>query len=177
MNQLPIRFTLCALLLSTPACSRSAGSPPAPVDPAVASDAFLGNGNRCLEQARYACALENYSQAVKLNPQSGHALTNLAWVLATAPDKQYRNGARAITLADSAVHIATRNGNLPDNLGYSVALAAAYAEVGSFAEAVNIMNGVLAIARQGHHDQQYIDMYQKYLDSFLAGKPWRYSPE
>lgn len=176
MIQLSPWLILCALLLGTPACSPSSARPPAPVDPEVASNAFLGKGNQCLEQARYACALENYSEAAKLNPQSGHALTNLAWVLATAPDKQYRDGARAITLADSAVHIATRNGNLPDNLGYLVALAAAHAEVGSFAEAVTIMNGVLAIARQGNHEEQYLDSYQEYLDSFLARRPWRYSP-
>jgi tetratricopeptide (TPR) repeat protein len=159
------------------ACSPSAGSPPQPVDAVVASNSYLDKGNQCLGQGKYECAIENYSTAVRVNPRSGDALTNLAWVFATAPDVKYRNGARAVALADSAVHIATRDGTRLDNLGYEVALAAGYAETGAYAEAVRIMKDVINVARQAGHEQQYLDLYQKELDSFLAQRPWRYYPQ
>lgn len=176
MKSLTLALAGLPMALGSAACGPSPPLRPPSIDIVAESDRYLGEGNRCLERAAYSCALTNYAEAVRFNPRSGHALTNLAWVLSTAPEAHYRDGARAIELADSAVRIAARNGTLHANLGYPVALAAAFAEVGDFDAAVGRMREVLAIARREGHEQRYIDVYQRYLDSYLACTAWRYSP-
>ena len=59
------------------------------------------------------------------------ALNNLAWVLATSPKAELRNGAEAVRLAERACEL-THYGE-PLFIG---TLAAAYAEAGRFPEAV-----------------------------------------
>ena len=55
----------------------------------------------------------------------------MAWLLATSPEASLRDGARAVELAQRAVRLT--GGREPDALD---TLAAAYAEAGRFAEAV-----------------------------------------
>jgi len=82
-------------------------------------------------EGRYADAIAGYEEALKHPPTSPEVLNNLAWLLTTCPDPQFRDGTKAVQLAEQActltryekaVHIGT--------------LAAAYAEVGRFAEAI-----------------------------------------
>ena len=80
-------------------------------------------------QARAAIA--QWEQSLALNPNDGNAQSNLAWMLATAPDDSLRDGARAVTLAESALQLA---GGVSPILHRT--LAAAYAESGRFADAI-----------------------------------------
>ena len=44
-------------------------------------------------------AASHYETAIQLSPDSSEALNALAWLLATTPDAQLRNGTRAVLLA------------------------------------------------------------------------------
>lgn len=80
---------------------------------------------------RYGDAIRDYFRVIELDPMSGGSYNNLAWLLATAEDPRYRDCKKAIFLARKALEIG-KNGAWLDTL------AAAYAECGSFEEAIQV---------------------------------------
>jgi protein O-mannosyl-transferase len=76
-------------------------------------------------------ALQNYEKALAIFPDLAVTQTNIAWILATAPDASLRNGARALRLSLRAHELS--GGNDPFFLHI---LAAAYAETGDFPNAI-----------------------------------------
>ena len=88
-----------------------------------------------------ASAISHLRQAVRLAPRNFLALNNLAWMLATEPDPQLRNGREAGQLALRAAVAAGRNN--PNALD---TLAAAYAETGRFADAVRTAQSAVQAA-------------------------------
>ena len=76
-------------------------------------------------------AVSHYREALRWNPASAGTLNNLAWILATDSDAALRNGAEAVRLAYRACEITHF-----ENALMVGTLAAAYAEVGRFAEAL-----------------------------------------
>lgn len=85
-------------------------------------------------------ALERFGMAVKLQPHSGGAHYGVAWILATAPEEELRDGMRAIEHARRAV------GLIKDNAFMLDALAASHAEAGEFAEAVKWAEQAIQLA-------------------------------
>jgi len=83
----------------------------------------------------------NLSQTLQFDPDNAEAANNLAWILATNEDPKFRNGTKAVELALRACRIAKYKD--PSALD---TLAAAYAEVGRFEEAVDTAERALAIA-------------------------------
>jgi tetratricopeptide (TPR) repeat protein len=80
------------------------------------------------------------------NPDEIGLALYLAWELATNPDAAARDGARALQLAEKALQARAAKepgGANPDELD---TLAAAYAELGRFDEAVTVMDRVLRAA-------------------------------
>ena len=75
-------------------------------------------------------ALNDYGRALEINPFFVDAYNNKAWILATAADKRYRDGARAVMLAQKAVELKPSAPSLDT-------LAAAYAAVGNYASAID----------------------------------------
>lgn len=75
----------------------------------------------------------NCGKAVEQFSQVGDdtALGNVAWILATCPEAEYRDGNRAVELSLQLLKV---NENDPTNLDN---LAAAYAEVGDFSAAIS----------------------------------------
>ena len=76
-------------------------------------------------------AISQWQEALAIQPDNGNAASNLAWVFATSPDDSIRDGTRAAELGERALRIS--GGKIP--MIYKV-LAAAYAENGRFADAV-----------------------------------------
>jgi cytochrome c-type biogenesis protein CcmH/NrfG len=87
-------------------------------------DAFLLKG-----KAREATG--DYERALDLAPELVKSLSGLGWILATCPDGSLRNGARAVQLSTKAVELSRRQRPIALRT-----LAAAYAEVGEFDDAV-----------------------------------------
>jgi Flp pilus assembly protein TadD len=86
-------------------------------------------------------AASQYETAIQLSPNSAEALNALAWLLATTPDAQLRNGTRAVVLAEQACRLT----DFKQPLLVST-LAAAYAEAGRFNEAVQTAGKAIALA-------------------------------
>lgn len=81
-------------------------------------------------QGRAREAVAEYRLGLSFAPQSPEALNNLAWILATSPLPDVRNGAEAVRLAWAACQLTAHR--QPVLIG---TLAAAYAEAGDFDKA------------------------------------------
>jgi protein O-mannosyl-transferase len=88
-------------------------------------------GTALIQQGHLREAIDQWEEALATQPENGNAASNLAWVFATCPEDSIRDGARAAELGVRALRIS--GGKIP--MIYKV-LAAAYAENGRFADAV-----------------------------------------
>ena len=88
-------------------------------------------GTALIQQGLVKEAIDQWQDALALQPDNGNAASNLAWVFATCPEDSIRDGARAVELGEKALRIS--GGKIPTI--YKV-LAAAYAENGRFADAI-----------------------------------------
>ena len=88
-------------------------------------------GTALIQQGHIREAIDQWQEALTVQPENGNAASNLAWVFATCPEDSLRDGTRAAELGEKALRIS--GGKIP--MIYKV-LAAAYAENGRFAEAV-----------------------------------------
>jgi tetratricopeptide (TPR) repeat protein len=94
------------------------------------SAAYLNRGNAWAGKGEHDKALADYAEAIRYDPQFLAAYNNLAWSLATRPERQLRDGPRAVTAATKACELtAWKNAECLDTL------AAANAEAGDFPEA------------------------------------------
>lgn len=108
-------------------------------------------------------AIHHYERAAAGG--SSHARNNLAWLLATTPDPEYRDGERAVTLIRS---IALHRGDWQ----YLDTLAAAWAAAGNFEQAVATARQAMDAAR---HDPQAqaadASAMARRLERYRAGQP------
>lgn len=125
--------------------------------------ALRGRADAYLQVGKHAEAIADYEKASQLNPEEAGIFNNLAWVLATSPKDEIRNGTRAIELAKKAAELTDYKA------AYILStLAAAYAETGDFDAAIEWSEKALAAA-----DEDLREPLQKELDSFRQKKPWR----
>jgi Flp pilus assembly protein TadD len=142
------------------------------IDPNDA-DAHYNYGNTLLQVGRAREAVAQYSRALELNRDDVEAQNNLAWVLATCPDAAVRNGIRAVAVAERADSLTM--GKSPV---ISATLAAAYAEVGRFADAVKAAERAFRLASaegnqsRAHSIRAQIELYQ----TAAAFRDRRYTP-
>jgi len=121
------------------------------------ADALLSYG----EQKK---AVEDYEIILKAEPSAKGTLNNLAWVLATSPDDDVRDGKRAIPIAVRAC----------EATGYKTphvlsTLAAAHAEAGDFEKAKEWSQKAVDLAEDGEMKKQL----EGELESYKQKKPWR----
>ena len=88
-------------------------------------------GTALIQQGHVKEAIDQWQDALAIQPENGNAASNLAWVFATCPEDSIRDGSRAAELGEKALRIS--GGKIP--MIYKV-LAAAYAESGRFADAI-----------------------------------------
>jgi Flp pilus assembly protein TadD len=86
-------------------------------------------------------AIDHYREALRLRPSRIEVMNNLAWLRATARDPRFRNSSEAVELAERACRM-TGYGNA----NYLDTLAAAYAEAGQTAQAVQIGERAVQLA-------------------------------
>jgi tetratricopeptide (TPR) repeat protein len=85
--------------------------------------------------------------------------------MATCPESRYRDGKRAVELAEKAVV-------LRDDANFLDTLAAAYAEAGRFQDAIKTEEKAIAkLKKEGN--TKNIPAFEEHLSSYKAGKPWR----
>jgi tetratricopeptide (TPR) repeat protein len=136
------------------------------LDPNFAA-AHYALGRIAVLQRRVAEALEHWREAARLNPRWADPLLNLAWVLATDPHAELRNGPEAVKLASRAAELAgNRNVKILDTL------AAAYAEAGQYSEASSTAREAqTAAAAQGQPD--LAEQIQQRLALYDSRQPYR----
>ncbi len=110
------------------------------IDPGYAN-AHYNLGVVLGHEGRNAEAIAQFKEALDLQPDDPAIQYKLAWVLATAPERSLRDGARALQLATQASR--SSGGRDPNILR---ALAAAYAQEGQFANAVETAQRALELA-------------------------------
>ena len=94
------------------------------------------------------------------------ALNNLAWLRATCPNAQHRDGAEAVRLATQACEL-THYAN-PNTLA---TLAAAYAEGGQISDALGLAEQ--AQARAGEVPSELKERLGAMIRTFRAHQPYR----
>jgi tetratricopeptide (TPR) repeat protein len=114
-----------------------------------------------------AKALAGQRESLRSRPHDVALLNEIAWMLATNPNASIRNGAEALELALRAAQLS--NGREPAVLG---TLAAAYAEAGRFAEAVQTAEKALELATQ-QNQQQMVQSIRIKIPLYRAGTPFR----
>ena len=124
-----------------------------------------GRSDALISIGEHKKAAKDLRSALKIQPTDSGVLNNLAWLFATSPETNLRNGEKAIKLATKAceetewkaAHIIST-------------LAAAYAENGDFENACEYSHKALdADGGNGNIDEQL----QKELSSYKEKKPWR----
>ena len=119
--------------------------------------AHLLRGRIWQERREFAKAAQDFSAALEFNPNSPDVCNSLAWLLATCPDENFRDGRRAVTFALNACTLT--NWSRPSDLD---TLAAAYAENGDFDLAIKTQQQALSAvpAEQKDDYQSRLDLYE-----------------
>ena len=130
-------------------------------------DAQFNLGHALAAQGEMGEAVVQYRKAVELRPANIYLLNDLAWCLATATDAGVRNGAEALTLAQKAVKLGGANNPL-----ILQTLAAAYAETGRYAEALETAQTAERLAAAANKDALARQL-QEEMHLYNAGLPMR----
>jgi Flp pilus assembly protein TadD len=123
-------------------------------------------GGLLCSAGQYREALAHLEAAYAENAGDVAVANNLAWLLATCPEAAYRDGPRALRLAEWACKATSHKS--PPLLD---SLAAAYAEVGRFDDAVRITRQAIEIVRSS--PKASTQTLESRLALYLAGKPCR----
>jgi tetratricopeptide (TPR) repeat protein len=130
------------------------------------AEAHNNLGNALLQEGAVAEAIAQYQTALQIKPDYAEAHNNLAWVLATAPQAPLRNGGKAVELAERANQLT--GGENPVILH---TLAAAYAEVGRFSDAMRSAQKAIEWA-QAAGRKDLAEQFNGELKLYEAGLPF-----
>jgi protein O-mannosyl-transferase len=124
-------------------------------------------GTVLVQQGRIREGIEEWQKVLSIEPDNGNAMSNLAWVFATAPDDSLRDGAKAVQLAREALRIS--GDRIPIIFR---TLAAAYAETGRFSEAIQTAQHGIELANSQGNPGLAAEL-QSTIGLYEAGKPLR----
>lgn len=127
-------------------------------------DSLRGRGDAYLSLSKHKEAVADYMEALKIDSERDGVLNNLAWVLATSPFDEVRDGKKAIEYA-------TKAGELTEWKEAHVlsTLASGYAETGDFEKAKEWIEKALEISE----DEDQREGLNNELESYKEEKPWR----
>jgi tetratricopeptide (TPR) repeat protein len=130
-----------------------------------------------VKNRQYAEAVRTYEQALQMKPNPSDisaskarrwAQNNLAWLLANCTQEPVRDGARAVALAQQIV------ASYPRDVAYLDTLAAAYAEVGRFEDAIRTaQEAENNIPKHVSKDDPNVIEFRKHWDVYKSHRPRR----
>lgn len=125
--------------------------------------ALRSRGDAHLNLGDHASAVEDFRKAYELRQDDSFLLNNYAWLLATSPDDEVRDGKLAIELATQACEIEDYEA------GHILStLAAAYAETGDFEKAKEWSNKAIEVGKP-----EQIEELKKELEKYKNKQPMR----
>jgi tetratricopeptide (TPR) repeat protein len=128
-------------------------------------DAYFNRANIYRARHEYAKAVADYREVIRLDPKEPDAYDSLAWILATCPDEKVRDGQKAVDYAGTACELTDASS------AYFVStLAAAFAEIGKFDQAIKWQKRALESSR---YEQAEGEKARERLKLFEAYKPFR----
>jgi len=126
-------------------------------------------GIACAYAGDEGAAKADFERAEAMAPGSAESYNARAWLLATNPNPQGRDGKKAIADATRACEMT--NWKNPEMLD---TLAAAYAEAGDFQQAVNWQQKAIDLTSTTFLTT--IDERRAWLATYQSRKPWRPTP-
>jgi tetratricopeptide (TPR) repeat protein len=125
-------------------------------------EAFAGRGAAMQALGNYSEALADFRQAIRLAPNNPTPYNALAWLLATCPASEYRDGREAVKYALQGCDLSNwKDWMIVDTL------AAAYAEDGDFDKAVQYGKRTLELCPENERAE-----CRKQLALFEVGQPF-----
>lgn len=132
-------------------------------------------------KGEYEKAISDFLIAIESDPSSVTAYKNISWLLSTCVDERFRDGMRAIDLIEKAIKLRDcRNNSRKASTGrlFTCAesfkvLAAAYAEVGKFEEAITTQKKAISLQKKATSGFLSSRYEQKSLESYKDYKPLR----
>jgi protein O-mannosyl-transferase len=115
-------------------------------------------------------AMSHYARALRLQPDYPEALDRLAWIAATDPRPELRNGEEAVHMAERACELTGRK-----EARMVATLSAAYGETGRFAEGIQAAEEAKRLA-DTLGQQEVIVKCRGLMEALQSGKPWREAP-
>ena len=132
----------------------------APAEPAI--------GDEERRTARDQMLIHEFRRILDQEPNRLDALNNLAWILATHPSPKFRNGPEAVALAARARALARED----ELINVLDTVAAAYAEVGQFDQALEAARQGLGLAAAAGREHA-VRLIQQQIRCLEARKPMR----
>ena len=119
------------------------------------------------DQGEVFAAGNEFRRAQVINPSWPEYCDQLAWTLATDPDASRRHGKEAIRMARAACSV-TNNQHAP----FLETLAAGYAEVGDFKQAIETAGRARTLASESG-DKKRMERLDAALQHYEKGEPFR----
>jgi Flp pilus assembly protein TadD len=130
-------------------------------------EAHYNKSRILLNQGKIEEAVDSYQKALIINSEMTQVLYNLSWIYATCEIEKYRNGKKAVKLAEKLCVLTDYQQPLALD-----SLAAAYAESGRFDEAVATAQKALKLALKLGPEELALEL-KKRLELYQARQPYR----
>ena len=136
------------------------------------AELYFSRGSAHCGLDQYDKAISDFTKAIEIDPELHWAYNYKALLLATCLDASYRDGSQAVELAKKAVELSPEAWNL-------ATLAAAYAEVRKFEDAIATQEKAIDLIKKkgeiwlGMDINSNIDPYIEHLKLYKANKPRR----
>lgn len=129
-------------------------------------EALAGTARILAARGNWEAAATRYRAALRQQPVTAETARQFAWLLATCPDEQVRNGSEAVRWA-TIVYNADRQ----RDVSVLDTLAVAYAEAGDFLQAAEWEEQALELAQP-----EEVDVLRRRLALFRSKQPYREGP-
>ncbi len=129
--------------------------------------AFVARGELFRKLGNYDQSLKDFDKAIELAPKDAGAYSAVAWFYATCRDPKYRDGKKAVQYAEKAVLLSEHiKRNVNTKAAIYNTLAASYAEVGDFNQAVLMESKALDLYRPANAGDKTNDRHKKLIEAY-----------